>query len=524
MKRRPSANDHSGIVHALLYTRVSGAEHQKEGLSLEAQTRTTRGYAALQHGWVIGGEYRDVLSGGRDDRPQYQALLAEARRLHGVGNRAAVIVTRLDRLGRHLLEQVRAREELKKLGCDTHAIKEGGLLSDLTAHILMSVGQDERQRIGARVAEVRSDLVLSGWHYGKTPFGYRKRPATDEDRAAGSPKSVLKVDPATRGVALEAFTRVARGDSINSVARWMAGLPESLRGGRLWPAQGVTVMLHSPTYVARPAEGVDDVLARPRARWEPLVSDELWTAVHAQIASHAAHPKQASGRFLLTGFLRCSTCGERMVGSARPRDERSGVIRAEYRCTGWTRGANAPVVGCRWAIPMAHVDRVVLDQVADLLAAFADPARLPAIQRAWDALDKPSTDSSRQLAELEREIRAAQRRLADAAGLLVDGTLDRLGYEALRDRETARIAAAEDERKRLQPAFSHAERKRPDLSHVLEQAGSWGRILREVDVPQQRAVFTELVDRLVPRRSGYRTYTAEVTWTPLGDLLQRNTS
>ena len=68
--RRSPAGTQSGIVNALIYTRVSGAEHQKEGLSLEAQTRATRGYAAVQPGWVIAGEYRDIISGARDDRPE----------------------------------------------------------------------------------------------------------------------------------------------------------------------------------------------------------------------------------------------------------------------------------------------------------------------------------------------------------------------------------------------------------------------------------------------------------------------
>ena len=113
-----------GLTHALLYTRVSGAEHQKEGLSLEAQICATRDYAAAQ-GWVIAA-VPDILWGARDHRRDYQALLAEARRLHATGSRAAVVVTRLDRLGRHLLEQVRAREELKRLGCDTHAIRRAG--------------------------------------------------------------------------------------------------------------------------------------------------------------------------------------------------------------------------------------------------------------------------------------------------------------------------------------------------------------------------------------------------------------
>ena len=37
----------------------------------------------------------------------------------------AVVVMRLDRLGRRVLERVRSREELKSLGVATHSVSEG---------------------------------------------------------------------------------------------------------------------------------------------------------------------------------------------------------------------------------------------------------------------------------------------------------------------------------------------------------------------------------------------------------------
>jgi hypothetical protein len=73
-------------------------------------------------------------------------------------------------------------------------------------------------------------------------------------------------------------------------------------------------LLSSPTYVARPAEGVADLLARPVAHWEPIVTDAIFARVQERIADHQHMPKQASGRFLLTGLLRCE-CGGRMVGA-----------------------------------------------------------------------------------------------------------------------------------------------------------------------------------------------------------------
>src|SRR5712692_11110672 len=116
---------HSSITTALIYTRVSSDDQAREGVSLDAQLTECRRYVA-QHGWAIGGEFPDILSGKRDDRPKYQALLSEVRRLRADGQAVAVVVMRLDRFGRRILERVRCRAELKQLGVPTHSVREGG--------------------------------------------------------------------------------------------------------------------------------------------------------------------------------------------------------------------------------------------------------------------------------------------------------------------------------------------------------------------------------------------------------------
>src|SRR5947207_8775784 len=165
----------TGLVTALLYTRVSTDEQAREGLSLDAQLSDCRRYAAGL-GWLLGSEYQDVLKGTRDDRPQYQALLADVQRLRVQGRRVAVVVAALDRLGRKLLERVRSREELKALGVPTHSVREGGEVSDLVANILASVAQEEVARLGRRVAEVRAYVAGNGWKPpGRPAWGYRFR-------------------------------------------------------------------------------------------------------------------------------------------------------------------------------------------------------------------------------------------------------------------------------------------------------------------------------------------------------------
>ncbi|MBA2448938.1 MAG: recombinase family protein, partial [Chloroflexi bacterium] len=215
------------LVTALIYTRVSSDEQAREGVSLDVQLAECRRYAA-QKGWVIGQEYQDVLSGTRDDRRKYQDLLSDIRRQRAEGASLAVVVMRLDRFGRRVLERVRSREELKGLGVPTHSVREGGEVSDLVANILASVAEEEVRRLGEQVTGAMRYVASNGWQpVGPEPWGYRWRDATPAERSTGAPIKVLEPDPTTGPYVREAFRRVAEGESVRSVARWVIGLPEA---------------------------------------------------------------------------------------------------------------------------------------------------------------------------------------------------------------------------------------------------------------------------------------------------------
>src|SRR5581483_5608392 len=145
-----------------IYTRVSSDEQAREGLSLDAQLAESRRYAARQ-GWVLGPEHQDVMTGKRDDRPAYQTLLADVRRLRAEGTPAVVVVAALDRFGRRLLERVRCREELKAMGVPVHSVREGGEVSDLVANVLAAVAEEETRRLGERVRATNEHLRSLGW-------------------------------------------------------------------------------------------------------------------------------------------------------------------------------------------------------------------------------------------------------------------------------------------------------------------------------------------------------------------------
>jgi DNA invertase Pin-like site-specific DNA recombinase len=68
----------------------------------------------------------------------------------------------LDRLGRHLLEAVRCRAELKALGVPLHSVRDGGEVPDLVANVLVAVAQDEQQRRRERMWAAYRHVLASG--------------------------------------------------------------------------------------------------------------------------------------------------------------------------------------------------------------------------------------------------------------------------------------------------------------------------------------------------------------------------
>jgi DNA invertase Pin-like site-specific DNA recombinase len=144
-----------------LYARVSTHDQQ----SLPLQLRTMREYAA-KRGWTVATQIKEVGSGA-SERELREKLMAAARRREI----DVVLVWRLDRWGRSLVDLVVTLKELAELGVAFVSLTEAldlttptgramaGLLSVFAAfeHEIL------RERIRAGIAEAR----LKGKHLGR---------------------------------------------------------------------------------------------------------------------------------------------------------------------------------------------------------------------------------------------------------------------------------------------------------------------------------------------------------------------
>ncbi len=153
-----------------LYARVSTSDQD-----CSMQISELRGYA-YRNGWRVEGEFVDTISGAKASRPNLDLLMAAARlRLFD-----AVIVWKLDRWGRSLVNCLNSLEELDRLGIrfivpgqniDTD---KNSPVGRLLLHILGAVGQFERELIKERVVAGVRQAQAKGTKSGK-PIGRPKR-------------------------------------------------------------------------------------------------------------------------------------------------------------------------------------------------------------------------------------------------------------------------------------------------------------------------------------------------------------
>ena len=154
--------------HEAIYLRVSG-----KGQDTASQEPDLDRWAAAQSDPVV--VHRDKITGKTMDRPGWAKLESAMR----MGKVSAVVVWRIDRLGRTAARLTALFEELRERKVNLVSLRDGLDLSTpagrLMANVLASVAQYETEIRGERVAAGQAKARADGKRLGGSQPGTRKK-------------------------------------------------------------------------------------------------------------------------------------------------------------------------------------------------------------------------------------------------------------------------------------------------------------------------------------------------------------
>jgi len=197
------------------YYRVSTDRQGRSGLGLEGQQKAVRNY--LDGGvWELVGEFIEVESGKKSDRPQLVAALDTCRK-----QKARLIIAKIDRLSRNLAFIA----TLMDSGVEFVAV-DNPHANKLTIHILAAVAEHEREAISERTKAALAAAKARGTRLG-TPDPHGAVSRMLAARAARAEQFVSNVMPIVCDI------QRAGHRSANAVAKQLnARKVPTARGGR----------------------------------------------------------------------------------------------------------------------------------------------------------------------------------------------------------------------------------------------------------------------------------------------------
>jgi DNA invertase Pin-like site-specific DNA recombinase len=369
-------------VRCAIYTRKSNEEGLSQDFnSLDAQFEACVAYIKSQasEGWTLVRERYDDggISGGTLDRPGLKRLLSDI----AVGHIDIVVVYKVDRLTRSLLDFAKLVEALDKAGTSfvsiTQSFNTTTSMGRLTLNMLLSFAQFEREVTAERIRDKIAQSKARGmWMGGTPPIGYRpdgRSLAIVEEHAA---------------VVRHIFGRYLELKNVRLLADELeeAGIRSPRRetstgrsfGGCAFSRGQLYKMLSNELYIGR----IPHAGRSHEAKHQPIIDRETWNAVQASLAANVNGSRAGAGQrpSLFAGKI-IDDRGVPMV----PVHACKGKVRYRYYVSRDLHHSGDTANAEGWRLPAREIEPLVCAQVAALVA---DPVEL----LARSGSDAPSPD------------------------------------------------------------------------------------------------------------------------------------
>ncbi len=391
-----------------IYARVSTKRQANDDLSVPDQIAYGERWVGEQSATLVHTYIEAGASATRDDRTQFQAMIAEATSdEHPVD---VILVHSLSRLFRNALHFMQYKAILKRHRVRIVSITQSfgdDPASELAVGMLALFDEYHSAENSKHVKRTMLANAAKGHWNGQTPpFGLR---TITVPQPRGKDRKKLEIDPVATPVVRFLFTTYVNGHDgepigITRLAALLNERGERLRG-KPFHVSNVHLILTNTAYIGVVMYNKRDSRtgeARPEDEWvpipvPPIIDEDVFYAAQAQMAARDPRMGKSAEKTntnLLIGHVLCG-CGGDGCGGGMTTGTGKGGRYSYYVCH---RRAHAGVSQCGGRrVPMNKLDGIVVDALVDLVL---EPERLTALLQTW--LDRGEAAITERRAELKQ--------------------------------------------------------------------------------------------------------------------------
>ena len=490
---------------AAIYARVSDKSQDGEDkTSLSEQTSEMEAYCEGK-GLIITARYQEVGRGWSKKRPEFQRMLADARR----GRFDTIVCWKSDRLSRGMYPAVALMEVV-----EAHQIRLEAVMDPIdmkTFGLMAAIGKieldnfRERSTLGKRGTAKQGRVPMGG-----LPYGYR----IGDD---GRPEVVGAQAEIVRRI-FHMYVHEGMGSPSIAVRLTDEGIPTQT-GKLLWRQSYIHYVLANATYTGTWVYGktrhisTEDgtrVYDQPRDTWievpiPQLVDEETWDRAQKLKRQRSRRAKRNTKvLYMLQHLLRCGECGHNFSAKSSwsTTNVRNGkkyrydlpTPRRYYMCN----GMQSLRLRCRER-PQIRAERLE-DRVWDEVKRVLQNPDL--IVAGIDTLDSQESGSlEEEITQAERDLRSIQMEEDRAIRLFVSGKITETQLDLQRKFITERLESVRAKLDDYRAQEASGAEKRELMEAVLAWARGVGEGLDELTPEQRRDLLQMVVDEVVIDRN-----------------------
>lgn len=300
-----------------IYIRVS-TEHQIDKDSLLVQRRELIAYADMVLGIKKYYVFEDAgYSAKNTDRPDYQNMMARIRS----GEFSHLLVWKLDRISRNLLDFAAMYAELKSLGVTFVSKNEqfdtSSAIGEAMLKIILVFAELERKMTAERTTAVMLSRANNGqWNGGKVPYGY----SYDKETKAFS---FVETEHKIYDKIVDLYEQ---HQSLLCVCRWLNERGYRTRQGKEWSPTAVNLILkniwNTGVYRYNVSSGGGRQNVRDENEWitienhhPAMISEERYEKIIAMLTRNrrggfaTGKTYERKNVHIFAGLLTCARCG-----------------------------------------------------------------------------------------------------------------------------------------------------------------------------------------------------------------------